>query len=158
MALHAEITAGELSEMLSEIGAAALVEALAQMEADDLAEEPQDHQQATYAPKLSREMARLDWRLPARELDRWIRGCDPWPAAWTVLDGTPVQLFAPKPDEDDVDAEPGTVLVAGAKTELRVAAGAGSLCIGEVKPAGRPRMSATAWVAGRGVGAGQSFE
>jgi methionyl-tRNA formyltransferase len=158
VALPPQITAGELSEMLAEIGALALLETLAQMEAGDITETPQDDERATYAPKLNRESARLDWHLPARELDRWIRGCDPWPAAWTVLGSTPIQLYRSTVDERDSDAEPGTVLEADARAGMRVATGAGTLRVGEVKPAGRPRMPATAWIAGRGIRAGDIFE
>jgi methionyl-tRNA formyltransferase len=156
--LPPDVTAGELYEMLSEIGATALVEALAQMEAEALREEPQDHDRATYAPKMGRDTARLDWRLPASELERWIRGCDPWPAAWTELEGAPVQVFGPEPSEDAVTAPPGTVVHADARTGLIVAAGAGTVRVREVKPAGRSRMSAEAWIAGRGVTEGQAFE
>jgi methionyl-tRNA formyltransferase len=151
-----DITAGRLSEQLSEMGATALVEALAQMEAGTLPEIDQDHERATYAPKLSRETARLDWSLPADELDRWIRGCDPWPTAWTTLNGTPVQLFSPAA-LDGAAGPPGTVLEADAGRGLRVATGRGVLDVGEVKPAGSVRMDATAWIAGRGVAAGDRF-
>jgi methionyl-tRNA formyltransferase len=156
--LTPDMTAGELYEMLSEIGAAALVEALAQMEAGRLAEEPQAHEHATYAPKMSRDTARLDWRLPARELDRWIRGCDPWPGAWTELDGTAVQVFGSEPLDEGVDAPPGTVLSADRIAGLVVAAGAGSVRLKEVKPAGRSRMDVEAWIHGRGVAEGRVFE
>jgi len=162
-----DITAGQLGEQLSEMGAAALVEALAQMEAGTLPEVDQDHGRATYAPKLSRETARIDWTLPAGEIDRWIRGCDPWPAAWTTLNGTQVQLFSPAPAEfggadgsasdQGSEAAPGTVVRADAKRGLWVATGRGLIEIGEVKPAGSARMEATAWIAGRGVADGDRF-
>jgi methionyl-tRNA formyltransferase len=156
--LSPRMTAGELYEMLSEIGASALVEALAQLEAGTLNEEPQVHDHATYAPKMSRDTARLDWRLPASELDRWIRGCDPWPGAWTELAGDPVQVFGSEPLEGGSGATPGTVMVAGPHEGLIVAAGAGAVRLGEVKPAGRSRMEAQAWIHGRGVTEGQTFE
>jgi methionyl-tRNA formyltransferase len=161
-----DITAGELSERLSEMGAAALVEALAQMESGTLPEVDQDDARATYAPKLDRDTARLDWTLGAVELDRWIRGCDPWPGAWTTRNGEPVQLFAPSlvaaPDDPvgtagGSSAAPGTVVSADPRTGLRVATGDGVLSIGEVKPAGRGRMPGSAWVAGRGVETGDMF-
>jgi methionyl-tRNA formyltransferase len=156
--LPSDVTAGELYQMLSEIGATALVEALAQMEAGALQEEEQVHDQATYAPKLSRDGARLDWRLPASELDRWIRGCDPWPGAWTTLEDRPVQLFGSAPEPSEATGPPGSVLLADPRLGLLVATGAGAIRIGEVKPAGRQRMSAGSWIHGRAVVEGQSFE
>jgi methionyl-tRNA formyltransferase len=156
--LPPDITAGELYEMLSEIGATALVESLAQLEAGVLSEEPQVHEHATYAPKMTREGARLDWRLPAAELDRWIRGCDPWPGAWTMLADRAVQVFGSALAASERDAAPGTILLADPKEGLVVATGSGCLSLAEVKPAGRPRMAAEAWIHGRGVEEGQSFE
>lgn len=156
--LTPDLTAGELYEMLSEIGATALVEALAQLEAGALSEEPQVHEHATYAPKMTREGARLDWRLPAKELDRWIRGCDPWPGAWTSLGDRAVQVFGPSLVGVASEGPPGTVLAADSKQGLVVATGSGAVRLAEVKPAGRSRMTAEAWIHGRGVLEGQSFE
>lgn len=156
--LARDMTAGELHEMLSEIGATALVEALAQMEADVLAEEPQVHDHATYAPKMSRDTARLDWRLPAVELDRWIRGCDPLPGAWSELDGNAVQVFGSEPLTASEERAPGTIVRADPKEGLVVAAGAGAIRLQEVKPAGKSRMGVEAWIHGRGVKEGQAFE
>ncbi len=155
--LPEDIRAGELYMMLAEMGAAALIEALAQMEADALQEVQQEHQRATFAPKLARDDARIDWSLGVVDLDRWIRGCDPWPAAWTERNGRSVQMFDPRKDEAAPGAPPGTVLHADPKAGLRIAAGDGSLWIGEVKPAGGSRMDATAWIAGRGVSEGDRF-
>jgi methionyl-tRNA formyltransferase len=152
-----DITAGELYEMLSEMGAIGLIEALAQMEAGALEEVEQSHDRATYAPKLGREDARIDWSLDAVSLDRWIRGCDPWPAAWSELDGDPVQFFAPRADEAESDHPPGTVLDADARRGIRVGTGKGTLWLGEVKPAGRARMTSGAWVSGRGAQEGDRF-
>ena len=153
-----DIRAGELYEMLSEMGAIGLIEALAQMEADAIQEAEQDHDRATYAPKLSRADARIDWSLDSVSLDRWIRGCDPWPAAWSELQGVPVQFFAPRIQESMSGKSPGTVLEADAKLGIRIATGDGALWIDEVKPAGRARMASGAWVAGRGVQEGDQFQ
>jgi methionyl-tRNA formyltransferase len=152
-----EITAGELAERLAEVGATALVEALAQMEASDLPETEQDHESATYAPKLSRDTARLDWSLDAEQLGRWIRGCDPWPAAWTMLGGSQVQMFGPTPLSEPADAEPGTVVLADPRRGLAIATGSGLLEVAEVRPEGKSRMNAAAWISGRGVSAGDRF-
>jgi len=153
-----DMTAGELYEMLSEMGATALIEALAQMEAGAIEEAEQAHERATFAPKLGRSDARIDWALDTVSLDRWIRGCDPWPAAWSELAGKPVQLFAPLADDSTSDLPPGTVLEADSRRGVRVATGDGSLWIGEVKPAGRARMTSEAWIAGRGAQEGDRFQ
>src|SRR5690606_35147613 len=79
--------AGDLWTRLSEVGAPALIEALALLEIGELKEVEQDESRATYAPKITREDARLDWTLSAEELDRWIRGLDPVPGAWTTWRG-----------------------------------------------------------------------
>jgi methionyl-tRNA formyltransferase len=156
--LPPDISAGELYEMLSETGATALVEALAQIEAGTLHEEPQAQERATYAPKLSRADARLDWALAAPELDRWIRGCDPWPGAWSELGGSPIQFFRSEPLEEESGQLPGTVVRADRREGLVVAAGSGSVRVKEVKPSGKSRMASAAWIQGRGVSEGQSFE
>jgi methionyl-tRNA formyltransferase len=156
--LPEDITAGELYEMLSEMGAIGLIEALAQMEADALEEAEQAHDRATYAPKLGRADARVDWSLDAVSLDRWIRGCDPWPAAWSELDGVPVQIFASRTGGSASVQPPGIVLEADPRLGILVATGDGTLWIGEVKPAGRSRMTSGAWVAGRGAKEGDRFQ
>lgn len=159
--LGPETTAGELSDQLAALGAAALVETLTALEAGGVEERPQDEDAATYAPKLGREDARLDWSLPAAEVGRWIRGCDPWPAAWSELDGRAVQLFAPRVEGrapgPGVVVAPGTILRADPKEGLLVAAGEGALAVGEVKPAGSRRMRAVEWLRGRGAAAGERF-
>lgn len=161
--IGADTTAGELSDRLSHLGAAALAEVLERLESGEAKESEQDHERATFAPKLSRVEARLDWSLPTEKVEAWIRGCDPWPAAWTELDGVAVQLFrpgvqpvAPSP-EPRPGAEPGTVIEADPRRGLLVATGQGAVGIGEVKPAGRARMEAAAWVRGRGVRPGDRF-
>ena len=156
-------TAGDLFERLSSLGAERLLETLDRLGRGEVEEREQDHDAATYAPKLDRETARLDWSESAEALDRWIRGCDPWPAAWTRLgegeEALRVQLFVPRPRPavDAGDVVPGTVLRADPKDGLRVATGGGVLDVGEVKPAGSRRMEAAEWVRGRGVEAGQRF-
>jgi methionyl-tRNA formyltransferase len=148
-------SACELSGRLAEIGAEALVEALALLEAGQLVEEPQDHAQATYAPKLGRGQARLDWSLPAAEVSRWMRGLDDVPGAWSPLGAAgPVKLF--RPTLDGASGEPGTVLEARGDG-IVVACGEGSVLVREVQPPGKRRMNAVDWVRGRGVAVGDRF-
>ena len=145
----------ELAARLAEIGAEALVEALALLEDGALVEEPQDHARATYAPKLDRETARLDWTLSAIELSRWIRGLDDVPGAWSPLgERGPVKLFRPRVEAGR--GEPGTVLAADDEGVL-IAAGESAVRVREVQPPGKRRMPAGDWVRGRGVAVGDRF-
>jgi len=148
-----DVTAGELSEHLSEMGAQALVEALALLEAKQLTPRAQDHARATYAAKVTRETRRIHWSDPAERVARVIRAFDPAPGAWTELDGREVKLFGVRVAEGS-----------GASGEIRttdgglgITAGRGAVTIDEVHPAGKPRMSAADWVRGRGAQAGQRF-
>ncbi len=146
-------TGGELSDHLAEIGAQALVEALALWERDGLRPVPQDHTLATYAPKLTREIARIDWAKPATVIARQTLALDPRPGAWTELAGLEVKLF-----EGSVAAgigAPGDVLPADDR--LLIAAGADAVEVAEVQPAGKARMPAAEWIRGRGVAAGRRF-
>jgi methionyl-tRNA formyltransferase len=159
-----DVTAGELSGLLAELGAELLIETLAALESGQLREREQDHAVATFAPKLDRATARLDWSLPAAETARWIRGCDPRPGAWTELNGSPIQLFEPWVEEEDWnEVDPpegpvGTIITADAERGLAIKTGEGALRIGAVKPAGRRRMAAADWLRGRGASAGARFE
>ena len=148
-------SAAELTSRLAEIGAEALVEALALMEAGQGAEAPQDHEAATYAPKIDRDTARIDWTRPAAEVARWIRGMDDVPGAWSPLGarGT-VKLF--RPVVVDAGGEPGAVLAASDEG-VTIACGQGAVRIREAQPPGKRRMPAADWVRGRGVAAGDRF-
>lgn len=152
-------TAAELGARLAEVGAQALVEALALMEADALDAVEQDESEATFAPKVDRETARVDWDTDPTSVANWIRGMDQIPGAWSRLEGDPVKLFRPEPL---VGAEhgrpPGTVLAADPDEGLVVAAAGGAVRVGEVQPAGKRRMPAADWLRGRGAEKGQRFE
>ena len=146
-------TGGELSAHLAEVGAQALVEALVLWESDALVPVPQHHERATYAPKLTRDLARIDWTTPADQVARKIRGMDPKPGAWTELDGKEVKLFGAHPTA--ASGALGAATIAGDR--LVIATAKGSVEIEEVQPAGKPVMTAADWVRGRGVRAGQRF-
>lgn len=157
-AIPPDQTASELYLRLAEVGAGSLVGALAMLEAGMIAEQEQDEAQATFAPKLTRELARIDWSLPAVEVSNWIRGLDAVPGAWSVLEGESVKLFMPRPLPDTRSGEaPGTIVACDAKDGISVQAGDGAVRLLEVQPPGKKRMEAGAWVAGRGAREGQRF-
>ncbi|HXV91250.1 MAG TPA: methionyl-tRNA formyltransferase [Gemmatimonadales bacterium] len=156
-----DVSGGELSDHLAEMGAQALVEALAMLEQDALRPVPQDHSRATFAPKLTRELARLDWTKPADVVARFTRGLDPRPGAWTELrdegrgtgDAIEVKMFGGRVVEEH--GEPGEVLRVDG--ELVIAAVRDAVAIAEVQPAGKDRMPAADWVRGRRLAVGQRF-
>jgi methionyl-tRNA formyltransferase len=142
-------TAGSLCDALAAAGAKAIVATLPRL--DTLAPQAQDEARASYAAKLSKDEAQLDWTLPADVLARAVRAYDPVPGAWTLLDGAPLKVRAA--DAVAGDGAPGTVLAAqdGA---IRVACGRGALALREVQPAGGKRMAAAAFLAGRPLAPG----
>lgn len=143
-------TGGELSERLAELGAEALIEALTLMDEAGLEPRPQDNAQASFAPKIKREEERLDWSCSADAVARKVRAFDPRPGAWTSARDRELKLFGAKPAHGA--GESGLVL--RADDELVIACGNGAVSVAEVQSAGRARMSARAFVNGRGIAAG----
>jgi methionyl-tRNA formyltransferase len=149
-------TYGELALRLSELGAAALIEALALIELGKATETPQDESQATYAPKIDRTLTRLDWTRPAADVARAIRAYDPRPGAFTTLGGQDVKLYGARKCEPQRSGEPGDVLDA-TDDGLVVACGTGAVRVTLAQPAGKKRLAIGEWARGRGIAAGQRF-
>ena len=148
-------TGGELTLRLSEMGATALIEALALLELGESAERPQDDSQATYARKIEREQARIDWSAAAPVVARSVRAYDPKPGAWSELNGAEVRLFGAR-EITDRSGAPGEVLETD-ELGLVVACGTGAVAIREVHPSGKRRMAALDWAQGRGCKVGDVF-
>jgi len=154
-----EDSASELGARLSEVGAQALVEALALLEVGALTEEEQDHSKVTFAPKVDRETARVDWDTEPRKVADWIRAMDGVPGAWSELEEQAVKLFRASPvGGSESEALPGTIVSADPDRGLQVATAGGAISIGEVQPPGKRRMTAAAWLRGRGAEEGERFE
>lgn len=148
-------TFGELQVRLSELGALAIVEALALMSLGAAEETAQDEALATYAPKVNRETARIDWTRSAAEVTRAVRAFDPTPGAYSRLRDTDVKLFGARPAAD-ASGDPGQVLTID-EMGMLVACGTGGVRIAYAQPAGRRRLAALDWAQGRGVVPGECF-
>jgi methionyl-tRNA formyltransferase len=150
-------TAGELALRLSEMGAQSLIESLALLEMGLAKLVPQDESAATYAPKLTREMAAVDFTRPALEVARHIRAYDPRPGAWGRVRNTEVKLFgarvAPRASGDAA----GQVLAVDSEGML-VACGSGAVRVLAVQPSGKRRLAPLEWAHGRGVAVGDRFD
>ncbi len=145
-------TYGELQLKLSELGALGIVEALALIGVGASREELQDDSLATYAPKIEREMARIDWTQSATQVSRVMRAFDPRPGAFTTRAGAEVKLFGARVVRGRRGA-PGTVLEID-ESGMLVACAEDALRIAYVFPAGRRRLAALDWHQGRGVAPG----
>jgi methionyl-tRNA formyltransferase len=153
----ADETAGELTLRLSELGAGALIEALALLELGLAKPEPQDESLATYAPKLTRETAQVDWTRTAHEVGAHVRAYDPRPGAWATLHGAEVKLYGARIAPRGGGHEPGEVIAVDREGML-VACGGGAVRIVAVQPAGKRRLSPQDWANGRGVAVGDRFD
>jgi methionyl-tRNA formyltransferase len=141
-------TAGTLHDKLGAIGADLMVEALDRLERGTLSETPQDDALATKAPMLQKETGRLDFTVTARQVRDIVRGTDPWPGAYTTLDGETLKVFGARLAEGR--GAPGEVL--GVDREgLVVACGEGAVAFAELQLPGRKRLPAKALVAGRPI-------
>lgn len=150
-------TYGELALTLSELGAAALIESLALVELGKANEVPQVESLATYAPKIDRAAARVDWTRDARTVSRIVRAYDPKPGAFTSLDGKDVKLYGARLVAEMARGQPGEVMAAD-REGLVVSCGEGAVRILNVQPAGGKRIAADEWLRGRGIAVGQRLQ
>ena len=150
-------TYGELQNRLAEAGALTLVEALTLIDVGAARETPQDDSLATYARKVTRDDARVDWNLSADEAGRIIRAYDPKPGAFTTLNGLDVKLFGARKISDEAAGagNPGSVI--SSSDGIIVACGEGAICIRDVQPSGKKRMQSMEWMRGRGISIGDQL-
>ena len=139
-------TTGELTEELAELGAGAMVEVLANFEG--YAPHAQDDKLATYAPKIDKAEARIDWNEPAEVIERKVRGLAPFPGAWFELAGERVKLLLTEVVEGTGD--PGLVL----DDDFAIACGTGAIRPTRLQRAGKPAMSREDFLRGRAVESG----
>ena len=153
-----EDSASELMSRLSELGSLALREALGSIKRGDTEEREQLEDAVSYAPKVDRKSARIDWTLSANEVALFIRGMDATPGAWSELAGMPIKFFRPSLVPESEFSQPGAVVRADPEQGLVISTSSGGVSVSEVQPAGRQRMSTLDWINGRGVKSGQHFE
>lgn len=147
-------TAVELSERLGLMGADLLVRTLRGVEQGSITPRPQDHEQATFAPKLTKEAGRIDWRWPAEKIHNRVRGFQPWPGAYTFFHGQTLHVWKSCIAYKDLPATPGAIDVE--RRRLFVACGENTaLELVEVQMEGRKRISAAAFISGQHLRGGE---
>lgn len=141
-----EDTAASLHDRLAELGAKAIITALDQLAT--LAAIPQNESAATYAAKLTKQEAAIDWQRPAEELARQVRAFNPWPVAQTGAKGETLRIWAAQPLADNAKVPPGTVINCD-KQGIDIACGRGVLRLTRLQPAGSKPMDVAAFLNGR---------
>ena len=149
--ITADETAGTLHDKLADLGARLIVETLAKLPIDAVAQ-PQIG--VTYAAKIEKAEAQIDWRRPAREIERQIRAFNPFPGAAGTLDGAAIKVW--RSELVAAAAPPGTV-VSVERSGIVVACGDGGLCLTELQKAGGKRLPVAQFLAGNPIAPGKTF-
>ncbi|WP_114196094.1 methionyl-tRNA formyltransferase [Edaphovirga cremea] len=135
-----EDTSASLYDALAQLGPQGLLETLTQLAEGIAIPEVQDESLVTYAEKLSKEEARLDWRLSAGQLERCIRAFNPWPVSYFMVEDQPVKVWKSEVAQNVSSVPPGTIVSAD-KQGIKVATADGVLNITQLQPAGKKMMS-----------------
>jgi methionyl-tRNA formyltransferase len=143
-AIGPDETSGELQERLAVLGAAALLDAVAQLRAGTLIPQPQHDTETTLAPMIKKEDGRIDWTQPALSTARRVRAFNPWPSAFTHLAGKLLKIHRAHASAAPAARPPGTVTAA--HDTIAVATGEGTLVLDEVQLEGRKRLAAADFV------------
>lgn len=144
VAIAADETSGSLSDRLARLAADMLPETMLAYANGRLVPREQDDEQATYTREWTTDDARIDWSMPARQIEQLIRAADPWPIAWTLFRGERLRILQASPSDAALDdSQPGSAALVG--RELLVRCGDGALQITQVQPAGRRAMNAIDW-------------
>jgi len=138
-------TAGTLLGRLADFGSRLLVDVVDHIEAGDIGAVAQPDENISYAPKLTTDDGRIDWKRPAFAINRHIRGCTPAPGAWTTVAGDRLKIGPVTATVDDT-LDPGHIAVG--KREVRVGTGTTDVILGGVQAVGKQQMAAADWARG----------
>lgn len=147
-------TAGQLFDRLMVLGADLLGETLDKLENGTLERTPQNDSEATHAPMLSKELSKINWNRSADEIHNLIRGLNPWPCAFSVLNGKRIKLLASRTTAGS--GKPGALTVING--ELAVFCGSGALVLTEIQTENGKRMSGKEYLLGHPLAAGAELE
>ena len=151
IAIDPDETAGELFEHMAILGAETLRRTIASLEAGTLVRIPQDESQATKCPMLKKEHGKLDFSLSAASVHNRVRGTNPWPGAYALLDGETLKIHQTRRTDQAIGEEPFGILKGSAKSGLFVRCADGWLEIVELQATGGKRMRAKDYLLGRSL-------
>jgi methionyl-tRNA formyltransferase len=153
----ADDTTATLHDRLAHMGAELIVAGLRDLERDGaLRSTPQPNEGTTYAEKIAKNEAALDWRRTAQELARQIRAFDPFPGAYSTIDNAAIKIWAAQPVDVSSDAQPGTIAEVS-PDGIVVICGSGALKLTQLQKPGGKRLSVREFLAGAPLAKGQRF-
>ncbi len=150
-------TGGSLHDKLSRAGAELIRSTLRRLEAGTLVPEPQTEEGTCYARMLTKTMGDIDWNMDAAAIERLIRGLNPWPSAYTHLDGRTLKIWKAQVREGNPEGVCGQIVETG-RDSISVKTGNGVLVLQEVQLEGKKRMDAGAFLRGFPLKAGTVLE
>ena len=150
-------TGGSLFDKLAAVGAELCVETMQMLENKTATFTPQDNEASTHTKMISKELGDIDWKKPAVEIERLIRGLNPWPSAYTHLDNKAFKIWKARVVETDGAYAPGCICKVG-KNTMVVQTGEGGLELLEVQLAGKKRMDAGSFLRGYPVAEGSFLQ
>lgn len=155
--LEKEETGGSLFAKLAQAGAELLIKTLPSIEQGTAVWEKQPEESPTpYAAMINKKMGLMDFHKSAVELERLVRGLNPWPSAYTFVNGKTLKVWKCRADEKCSGETPGTVILTD-KEGIHVACKDGTLILTEVQLEGKKRMDAEAFLRGYHIEAGSRF-
>ncbi len=154
--LDTEETGGSLHDKLSLTGARLLVQTMQKIENGSASYEKQEDSQSCYAKMLSKQLGNIEWSKPAVEIERLIRGLNPWPSAYTYSDGKTMKIWKAHIEKDLEGVVPGQAVMISS-TQLLVQTGSGSLALDEIQLEGKKRMQTAEFLRGFRIKQGTIF-
>lgn len=154
MDITEQTTTGEVHDTLQAMGADVLAETIQRLIAGTVIRRPQNSDEATYAPLLTKELERIDWTKDARAIHNLIRGLNPWPGSYTMLRNKRLKLWQSEVANEVTNEAAGTIIRVDGERIL-VATGSGVLALTNVQPEGKKRMVAGDFARGHQIQAGE---
>lgn len=154
VAIRDDMNAGELHDVLSDVGAEIVLQTVRLIELGKANPRPQENASATPAPKIFKETCRINWNQSSAAIHNFIRGLSPYPAAWTMLDGKQVKIFSSEKEKSEIrnpklGSIPGSCTISDSGKRLFASTADGTIEILELQQEGRKKMSAEEFLRGR---------
>lgn len=149
-----EETGGSLFDKLTVAGSEVILTTLKKLEEGTVTRTPQDHSKSTYAKMLDKKMGNIDFEKSAEEIERLIRGLNPWPSAYTAYNGKTLKIWKAEVVDTEYDGSYGQI-VDKTKKAIIIKTGKGALAITELQLEGKKRMTTEAFLCGAGFDLGE---